>query len=769
MSKPLVIVESPTKVRTLKKYIGDRYNVTATSGHIRDLPPREMGIDIENGFTPQYQTIKGKQNIIKSLKAAAENASDIYLAPDPDREGEAIAFHTAEVLKKKGRRFHRVLFHELTQNGIEEALKNPKELNAHRYDAQQARRILDRLVGYQISPLLWKKVQGGLSAGRVQSVAVRIICDRERQIQAFEPQEYWSITAELLSGESPASFEAKLSRKGEEKLEIPDEKTSEAILKDLEGASYTVEKVVKKTTKRNPQPPFTTSKLQQEAIRKLRFSAQKTMIVAQQLYEGLDLGPGEPVGLITYMRTDSTRIAAEAANEALDHIRAHFGQDFAAPSPRAFQNRNKAQDAHEAIRPTSVAHTPEMVRRFLDKDQFALYELIWKRFVASQMSEARINQVNVTIRAGSYGFSVSGSTIAFPGFMHLYIAADDSGQKEEKKQILPDLKEGEVLDCKGLTPRQHFTQPPPRFSEASLVKELEENGIGRPSTYATILSTIRNKGYVEMVNRYFRPSELGFIVNDLLVDNFPDILDVEFTAKLENDLDRIETSEVAALRILETFYTPFHEKLESAKSQMQSIKGVGIPTDLTCPECQKGKLHVKVGKNGPFIACSAYPECHFSRNYERDEKGQVRLVEQPELDLAENQVCDKCQRPMVVKQGRFGTFLACSGYPECKNTSSVNAAAPSGASGTGVACPQEGCTGELVERKSRRGKVFYGCNRYPDCNYALWDKPVPEACPECGHPFLVEKTSKKLGGHLKCPAEGCGFTRILADNQGEKG
>ncbi|TYT74419.1 type I DNA topoisomerase [Desulfobotulus mexicanus] len=765
MSKPLVIVESPTKVRTLKKYIGDTFNVTATSGHIRDLPPKEIGIDIENGFTPQYQNIKGKQNIIKSLKAAAENASDIYLAPDPDREGEAIAFHTADILKKKGRRFHRVLFHELTKNGIEEALKNTSELNVSRYDAQQARRILDRLVGYQISPLLWKKVQGGLSAGRVQSVAVRIICDRERQIQIFEPKEYWSITAGLESTGNPPPFEAKLSRKNDEKHTIPDESASQAILKDLEKATFTVEKVVKKTTKRNPLPPFTTSKLQQEAIRKLRFSAQKTMIVAQQLYEGLDLGPGEPVGLITYMRTDSTRIANEAAHEALDYVRSTLGEKFAAKGPRAFENRKKVQDAHEAIRPTSVAHTPESIRRFLDKDQFTLYELIWKRFVASQMSEALINQVSVSIGADIYTFSVSGSTIAFPGFMQLYTASEEAGEKEEKKQNLPDLKEGEKLDCRSLIPKQHFTQPPPRFSEASLVKELEENGIGRPSTYATILSTIRNKGYVEMVNRYFKPSELGFIVNDLLVENFPEVLDVDFTAKLENDLDRIEGAEVATLQLLQDFYIPFSEKLEAAKNGMQSIKGVGIPTDMECPECKKGKLHVKVGKNGPFIACSAYPDCHFSRNYERNDKGEIQLVEF-EADIAEGQVCDKCQRPMVVKQGRFGTFLACSGYPECKNTSSINAGQPQGGGeGTGVSCPEDGCGGELVERKSRRGKVFYGCKKYPDCTFAIWDKPVAEKCPDCGHPYLVEKTTKKQGTHLRCPAEGCSFTRSLDEAQ----
>ena len=753
MSKPLVIVESPTKVRTLKKYIGDTFNVTATSGHIRDLPPREIGIDIEQGFKPKYQTIRGKQNIIKSLKAAAENASEIYLAPDPDREGEAIAYHTAEVLKKKGRIFHRVLFHELTKNGITEALSHPLELNANRYDAQQTRRILDRLVGYQISPLLWKKVQGGLSAGRVQSVAVRIICERERQIHAFEPQEYWSITAVLESPGNPPAFEAKLAKKDGKKFGIANQAEAEAVLSELSTATFTVEKVTRKTTKRNPLPPFITSKMQQDAIRKLRFSAQKTMSVAQQLYEGIDLGPGEPVGLITYMRTDSTRIATEAAVEAQTLIKEMFGPEYALDTPRYFKNKNKAQDAHEAIRPTNVANTPEKLRPFLDKDQYALYELIWKRFVASQMTQARIHQVSVAIAAMPYTFSVSGSTIAFPGFMSLYLAADEKEGEKEKKQKLPELVEKMVLDRKEITPKQHFTQPPPRFSEASLVKELEDNGIGRPSTYATILSTIRNKGYVEMVNRYFRPSELGFIVNDLLVDNFPVVLDVEFTAKLENDLDRIEDGSILANSILETFYGPFAKRLDEAKDEMQSIKGVGIPTGQTCPECKKGELHVKVGKNGPFIACSAYPDCSFSRNYERTEKGQIQLIE-PVMDEVIDRDCDKCGKPMVLKQGRFGAFLACSGYPDCKNTMNVNADAAGGS--TGVKCPD--CEdGEIVERKSRRGKLFYGCNKYPDCKFASWDKPVSKTCPQCSAPFLVEKTTKKEGTMLKCIAEGCGY------------
>lgn len=760
VSKPLIIVESPTKVRTLKKYVGDRYNVTATAGHICDLPPREMGIDIENGFKPHYQAIKGKQNIIKTLKAAADNAGEIYLAPDPDREGEAIAFHAADILKKKGRSFYRILFHELTKNGIQEALKNPTSLNASRYDAQQTRRIIDRLVGYEVSPLLWRKVQGGLSAGRVQSVAVRIICDRERAIQAFESKEYWSITARLESFEKPGVFEAKLARKNEKKLEITNEKNAAELVQDLKGANYHLEKITRKTSKRNPQPPFTTSKLQQEAIKKLRFSAQKTMIVAQQLYEGVDLGPGEPVGLITYMRTDSTRIAAEAANDALAYIRREMGEDFAAKGPRAFQNKNKAQDAHEAVRPTSVDRTPESLRRFLDKDQFLLYELVWKRFVASQMKEAQINQVTFSIRAKEYLFTVSGSTVVFQGFMRLYAVSEESEEGDEKKQQLPDLKEGELLDCKELVPKQHFTQPPPRFSEASLVKELEENGIGRPSTYAAILSTIRQKGYVEMVNRYFRPSELGFIVNDLLVASFPDILDVEFTAKLETDLDRIENAEIPAINILKDVYTPFHAELEKARSQMQSIKGVGIPTGLACPECKKGELYVKVGKNGPFIACNAYPECRFSSNYERDEKGRILLV-QPRQELAEGEVCDKCERPMLIREGRFGSFLACSGYPECKNTASLSAsgAEEKGGRTTGVPCPEEGCTGSLVEKKSRRGKIFYGCNRYPDCSFALWDKPVQGSCAACACNYLLEKTTKKEGCHLKCPKCGVVFPK----------
>ena len=762
MSKPLIIVESPTKVRTLKKYIGKKYNVAATSGHIKDLPPNEIGIDIEKGFKPKYLQIKGKAKIIKDLKAAAANTTEIYLAPDPDREGEAIAFHTAEILKGKDRTFKRVLFHELTQKGIEDALNTPTELNYSRYDAQQARRILDRLVGYQVSPLLWKKVQGGLSAGRVQSVAVRIICERERAIQCFEPEEYWSIAAELKGGPE-ATFIAKLTKVDGNKVEITNGEMANAAVEELSNNAYKVEKITRRTKKRTPLPPFTTSKLQQEAINRLRFTARKTMSVAQQLYEGVDLGPGEPEGLITYMRTDSTRIADEAAFEAATFIRQKFGDDYAIKAPRFFKNKNKAQDAHEAVRPTSVFNTPEKLAPFLDEDQRLLYTLIWKRFIASQMELALIDQVSVSIGSGRFTLSLSGSTIKFPGFTKLYTYDDD--KEKDKKQELPELTEGESLALINLDPKQHFTAPPPRFSEASLVKELEENGIGRPSTYATILSTIRSKGYVDLLNRYFRPSELGFIVNDLLVSNFPDVFDVEFTAGFENSLDKVEASEINYIDLLGNFYTSFDKELEAATANMISIKGVGIETEITCPQCGKEKLHVKIGRNGNFIACNGYPECDYSRNYERDEKGIIHPIE-PSFELAEGKVCDKCGKPMLLKQGRYGEFLACSGYPDCKNTMNVNGENGGGTGAdTGIACPEKGCSGSIVEKQSKRGKIFYGCNKYPDCSFAIWEKPVMRACELCGAPFVVEKTTKRDGTFLKCLTEGCGFKEAVEKSE----
>jgi DNA topoisomerase-1 len=747
-------VESPTKVRTIKKYLGKDYNVAATVGHIKDLPGKEMGIDVDNGFKPKYSYIPGKQKVVKSLKRAAGNTNDVYLAPDPDREGEAIAWHTAEVLKKKGRNFYRVLFHELTKNSIEKAMSEPENLDRSKYEAQQARRILDRLVGYQVSPLLWRKVKGGLSAGRVQSVAVRIICERERAIQAFEPVEYWSITAHLES-EAPPPFAAKLVKKDGQKLSIPNERSANKILDELNGEKFVVAKINKRTTRKNPLPPFTTSKLQQESIRKLRFSARKTMIIAQQLYEGIDLGPGEPVGLITYMRTDSTRIATEAAVEAQQFVLERFGKAYALDNPRYFRNKKKVQDAHEAIRPTSVSNTPEKVKAHLSSDQFALYQLIWQRFVASQMAQALINQVSLSINAGAYTFTASGSTIKFPGFMALYQSVDDqiASDTEQKKPKLPKVSEDTLLNLDKLDPKQHFTMPPPRFSEASLVKELEENGIGRPSTYSSILSTIREKGYVDLVKGYFRPNELGFIVNDLLVQNFPEIFDVEFTAKMEENLDQVESDKIGSLQVLTRFYKPFKKDLDSASEGMLSVKGVGMPTDLTCPQCEKS-LRIKVGKNGHFLACSGYPDCTYSSDYTRDEKGHVQPVKQLEEEITDKN-CDKCGSPMVVKRGRYGDFLACSGYPECKNTQSLN----SNGSGKsiGVNCPEKDCPGEVVERSSKRGKLFFGCNRFPECTFATWNKPIERECPNCGAKFVVEKTTKKEGTFITCLTEGCGF------------
>jgi len=752
VTKPLIIVESPTKVKTIKKYLGNTYNVVATVGHIKDLPAKEMGIDIENGFKPKYRIIPGKKKVISSLKNAAGDASDIYLAPDPDREGEAIAYHTAEILKKQGRKFYRVLFYELTKNAINKAIAAPENLNKKKYEAQQARRILDRLVGYQVSPLLWRKVKGGLSAGRVQSVAVRIICERERAIYAFNPEEYWSITA-WLEGNEPPPFTAKLTKKNGKKIRIPDEKASTAILNNLSESRFIVEKVQKKTIKRNPLPPFITSKLQQESIRKLKFSAKKTMIVAQQLYEGIDLGPGKPEGLITYMRTDSTRISKEAAEEALLLIHERFGKQYALEKPRFFKNRKKAQDAHEAIRPTSVFNTPEKIAGYLSKDQLSLYTLIWKRFVASQMEQAIIDTSLISINAGSCLFTASGSTIKFPGFMTLYMSVDETDERERKADDLPELSEGMVLKLNKLEPKQHFTLPPPRFSEASLVKELEENGIGRPSTYAAILSIIRQKGYVDFVKGYFRPNELGFIVNDLLVESFSDIFGVDFTAKMENSLDSIEDAEADCLEVLTRFYDPFKKDLDAASESMLNMRGIGFPADLTCPDCNR-QLHVKVGKNGQYLACSGYPECKYSTNYARDETGKIQPIEPPK-DEATDKICEKCDKPMVLKHGQYGPFLACSGYPECKNTKSINS--NHAGQDTGVKCPEKGCSGSLVERKSRRGKIFYGCSRYPECTFAIWDKPVAKECPECGANFLVEKTTKRQGAFCACMEKGCGY------------
>lgn len=755
MKKPLIIVESPTKIKTLKKYLGNEFYIAASAGHIRDLPLKTLGIDIENNFKASYTNIKDKAKIIANLKKLAEDTNEIYLAPDPDREGEAIAFHIMEILKSKDKIFHRVLIHELTKKGIDEALKNTQKPNIHKYDAQQARRKLDRLVGYQISPLLWQKVQRGLSAGRVQSVAVKMICDRERDIRNFTPEEYWTVTADLLA-ELPPQFKAELIKINQKKLKISTETHAMSVLNELEKVEFHVSEIKAKTLKKNPLPPFITSKLQQDAINRLKFSAKKTMMVAQQLYEGIEIGTGGPEGLITYMRTDSTRISPDAANEAQAFINQAMGPNFALPSPRFFKNKNKAQDAHEAIRPTSVFNTPEKLKPFLSPDQHRLYDLIWKRFVASQMAQAIIDQKTILIQASEkYLFSVTGSTIVFPGFITLYSQPEED--TDQDIQNLPDVKPGNVLKKLKITPKQHFTKPLPRFTEASLVKELEKNGIGRPSTYASILTVIRDKGYVELINKFFVPSELGFIVNDLLVFSFPGVLNISFTALMENRLDDVESGKLEEVDLLKEFYTPFKKNLEIASEQMISVKGVGIDTDLNCPSCGK-PLNIKIGRNGHFLACTGYPECSFTSNYARDEKG-IIIIQEKIIDQTKVKDCIQCGKPMVQKEGRFGSFLACTGYPDCKHTESINADNKS--VNIGVLCPEKDCSGHIVEKSSKRGKVFYGCSNYPECKFALWDKPVNKICPQCQSPYLIEKDSKREGKLLKCPSRDCDFKEAL--------
>ena len=737
MTKGLIIVESPTKVKTLQKFLGGDYAIKASVGHIKDLPEGELGVDLEKDFEPEYVPIPGKGKIIRELKKASQEVQNIYLGPDPDREGEAIAWHIAEEIGNGKKKIYRVLFNEITKKAVVEALKHPGRLQKPKYEAQQARRILDRLVGYQISPILWEKVRRGLSAGRVQSVAVRIICEREREIQSFVPEEYWSITATLRGKSSPVTFDARLVKWKGKRVKITTESQAQSLRKSLEHVPYAVSRVLQQEKRRHPLPPFITSRLQQEAFRKLSFPAKKTMRIAQSLYEGAELGDLGTVGLITYMRTDSHRVSSEAIHQVRDWIRNRFGNTYLPEKPHVYKSRKTAQEAHEAIRPTSMDLDPEKVQRHLDKDQWALYKLIWERFVASQMTSAVFLQTTVEIKGGEGLFSAAGSVPVFMGFMSLYVEGVDNHDNGEQEGKLPPLTEREALDLLGLTPKQHFTQPPFRFSEATLIKELEERGIGRPSTYATILGTIRDKGYVHLERGRFFPTELGFVVNDLLVVSFPDILDVEFTAQMEESLDKIEEGEKNWDDALKEFYTPFKKDLELAKTSMRDVKREIIPTEAVCERCGS-KMVRRWGKRGYFLACSTYPKCRYTR--EVDENGGNH---REETDAR----CDQCGAPMVVKNGKFGRFLACSNYPECKFTKSWD---------TGVRCPQEGCSGVLVERRTRKGRTFYSCSNYPNCTYALWDKPIPERCPQCGSPFLIEKPGK-TGSTIKCPRKECGY------------
>ena len=736
MSKGLIIVESPTKVKTLQKFLGGDYIIKASVGHIKDLPEGDLGVDLEKDFQPTYVPIQGKSKVIRELKKASKGVQNVYLGPDPDREGEAIAWHIAEEIGDKGKNVYRVLFNEITQKAVLDALKHPGKLQQSKYEAQQTRRILDRLVGYQISPILWDKVRRGLSAGRVQSVAVRIICERERAILDFVPEEYWSLTATLKGKDSPSTFDAKLSKWKGKKVKISNDAQALAIKQALDPVPYSVAKVTQQEKQRHPFAPFITSRLQQEAFRKLSFSAKKTMRFAQSLYEGVELGEIGQVGLITYMRTDSPRVSTEAIHQVRDWIKARYGESYLPSKPNVYKSRKGAQEAHEAIRPTSMDLDPDKVQAYLDKDQWALYKLIWDRFVASQMTSAVFLQTTAEIQAGEGLFTASGSVPLFQGFMTIYVEGVDNRENGEEDGKLPALSEGEVLDLLGLTPKQHFTQPPYRFSEATLIRELEERGIGRPSTYAAILSIIREKEYVKLERGKFYPTELGLVVNDLLVLSFPDILDIEFTAQMEENLDKIEEGEKGWVDTLKEFYAPFQKDLEKAKVSMRDVKKEIIPTEAVCERC--GSTMVKRwGKRGYFLACSSYPKCRYTRE----------VVENGEVREETHARCDQCGSPMVVKNGRFGRFLACSNYPTCKSTRSWE---------TGVTCPQEGCEGILVERRTRKGKTFYSCSKYPDCSYALWDKPIPVKCPQCDSPFLLEKQGKS-GTIVRCPSKECGY------------
>ncbi len=700
-AKSLVIVESAAKAKTINKFLGNKYKVCSSMGHLIDLPKSKMGIDVEKDFEPHYIVIHNRKKILSELKKEVKDKDDIYLASDPDREGEAISWHLSNVLGD-GKKFHRVVFYEITKKAIEEAFSHPRDIDLNKVNAQQARRILDRIVGYNLSPLLWKKVGRGLSAGRVQTVAVRLIVEREREIKAFVPEEYWEIEAELekkIGGEG-SGFIAKLEKINDEKAKIGNKEGADAILQDLESKEFLVKDIKEKEKKKNPVPPFTTSKMQQEAFNKLRFSASKTMRTAQQLYEGLEIGKEGNVGLITYMRTDSVRISDEALTMARGYIDKKYGKEFLPEKPNVYKSGKSAQGAHEAVRPTYVSMEPDSIKEELTADQYRLYKLIWERFVSSQMSPARYFVTTVEIEAGQYLFKTTGSKLIFPGWIILYNYAKE---KDDEDKALPPLTKNEALKLLRLIPSQHWTEPPPRYSEATLVKALEEKGIGRPSTYAPILETIAKRDYVQKEGGYLSPTELGIIVTDLLIKFFPVQLDVRFTAGMEEELDKIEEGKADWIASLKAFYSPFVERLDHARDEMKSIKSEAIPTEEVCEKCGK-QMVIRWSRMGKFLGCSGFPECKNIKSIEETPTGEIKIREEEVTD----EVCDKCGKQMVVKWGRNGKFISCSGYPDCKNAKSIS---------TGKKCPEEGCGGDLVQRRARGRRFFYGCSNYPTCKY----------------------------------------------------
>jgi DNA topoisomerase-1 len=752
MTQNLVVVESPAKARTIEKYLGKLFQVYASYGHVRDLVPKEGAVDPEHGFAMRYEIIEKNRKHVQAISRAMEKADALYLATDPDREGEAISWHLHEILKEQGvldsKPVHRVVFHEITQRAITDAIAHPKSLSIDLIHAQQARRALDYLVGFKLSPLLWKKIRRGLSAGRVQSPALRMIVERETEIEQFQVREYWTLDAALRT--EGQDFTARLTRFGGEKLEqfsIVDEQCAQAarqaLLEQAQGKLKVI-RVEEKERKRNPAAPFTTSTLQQEAARKLGFTTRRTMTVAQQLYEGVDLG-GEAVGLITYMRTDSVTLAEEAVQEIRALIEARFGRDNLPPHARIYKTKSKnAQEAHEAIRPTSAARTPESVKSHLTPDQFKLYSLIWKRTVACQMVHATLNTVSVDFACGEGNvFRATGSTVIHPGFMTVYREGRDDVPEENDEMYLPKLAEGQEVDLLDVVPAQHFTEPPPRYTEASLVKALEEYGIGRPSTYATIISTLLQRRYVELENKRFRPTDLGRIVNKFLTEHFTRYVDYHFTANLEDDLDAVSRGEKDWIPLMSEFWGPFSALIEEKDESLRRADVIHEAIDEKCPECG-GQLSIRLGRNGRFVGCTNYPQCKYTRNL-----GATQAL--PVLEIVEGRQCPKCQAPLVVKTGRYGKFLGCSAYPACRHIEPLEKPMD-----TGVVCPE--CSrGTLIKRKSRFGKLFYSCSTYPNCGYAVWNPPIPEPCPNCQWPLLTLKTTKRRGMEKVCPRKDCGY------------
>ncbi len=740
MSKNLVIVESPAKCKTISKFLGGDYTVMASMGHVRDLPKSTMGIEIKDGFTPLYTVTPDKKETIRKLSEKINAHTTLWIATDEDREGEAIGWHLLEALKinRKKTSVHRIVFHEITKTAIQHAIENPRELDQNLIDAQQARRILDRLVGYELSPLLWKKVRYGLSAGRVQSVTVRLVVEREREIHNFKTVEFWKIKAHTLTnGKDEIILE--LVKKAGKDIHVKNEEEALRVVKEIDEKTYTVSRVEKKQVHRYPAPPFITSTLQQEASRKLGFSVKKTMMVAQQLYEGVEID-GEPIGLISYMRTDSFNLAQEALGSIRNLINKEYGEKYTLPQPRFFKGKKGAQEAHEAIRPTHFNHTPERVRGFLTKDQLHLYELIWKRAIACQMAEAELDQLTIETEVKDYTLHAVGQTITFDGFLKVYEEGTDDTAEEEDVMRLPQVKEGEVLALKKIEKTQHFTKPPARYTEASLVKKLEAEGIGRPSTYAPTISTIMTRGYIEKEAKALKPTDLAEIVTDVLVEHFPDIVDYGFTREMEEDLDEIALGKIKWRPLIEEFYTPFHKNIEEKMKSLNKDDLIKDETDEVCEKC-KSPMKVKFGRFGKFLSCSNYPECKFAKpiaGREAPEKSEEMKALEKKLS---GKKCAKCDSPMEVKTGRYGEFLACSAFPKCKNIESI-------VKTTGVHCPN--CKdGQIVERHSKKGKIFYGCNKFPKCKTAYWDKPTGDKCKKCGG-LLTEKHLKD-GSHVVCP------------------